>query len=167
MKSILFLSSAAFGSSLRENVLKSDPRSWSCFFDCVGTYFRGDVYCSYTWEFESEDYYRCLEPFKEELDQCVAGLRDFVTLFKDLIKLSWWLLDAGTVLGKMHASSLGRRANLRRRICKWRFEWTRISQMLGRSFGKIYYTSLIFIFFRWKLQNAWATAILWIHDFFE
>ena len=85
MKSFLFLSSAAFGSSLRENVLKSDPRSWSCFFDCVGTYFRGDVYCSYTWEFESDDYYRCLEPYKEELDQCVAGLRNSIAASKDLI----------------------------------------------------------------------------------
>jgi len=77
MKSYLIFSSVALGSSIHEKALKNDPRSWSCFFDCVGTYFRGDVYCSITWEFESDDYYRCLEPFKEELDQCVAGLRDF------------------------------------------------------------------------------------------
>ena len=87
MKLVFFLSSAAFGSSLRENVLESDPRSWSCFFDCVGTYFRGDVFCSITWEFESDDYYRCLEPYKEELDQCVAGLR-VITVFKYLFLFS-------------------------------------------------------------------------------
>ncbi|CAG5113689.1 Oidioi.mRNA.OKI2018_I69.chr2.g7779.t1.cds [Oikopleura dioica] len=52
-------------------VSREETRSWSCMFDCVGALFRGDVYCSYTWEFESEDYYRCLEPYKEEFDSCI------------------------------------------------------------------------------------------------
>ncbi|CAG5078548.1 Oidioi.mRNA.OKI2018_I69.PAR.g9018.t1.cds [Oikopleura dioica] len=58
---------------LRANNLENENKSNECFLSCVVDLIRKDIQCQFEFEWETEDYYRCMEAPVQEFEECVLA----------------------------------------------------------------------------------------------
>ncbi|CAG5078552.1 Oidioi.mRNA.OKI2018_I69.PAR.g9019.t1.cds [Oikopleura dioica] len=53
--------------------LEKEGKSIECFFTCMGDLMRADIKCSFEFDYQSEEYYRCMEGPNQEFEACIQA----------------------------------------------------------------------------------------------
>jgi hypothetical protein len=53
--------------------MQNESKSIECFFGCMGDLIRKEIKCSYEFDYESEDYARCMEGPNAEFEECLRA----------------------------------------------------------------------------------------------
>ena len=53
--------------------MQNESKSIECFFGCMGDLIRKEIKCSFEFDYESEDYARCMEGPNAEFEECLRA----------------------------------------------------------------------------------------------
>ena len=53
--------------------LGHEGKSIECFMTCMGDLMRADIKCSFEFDYQSEEYYRCMEGPNQEFEECLQA----------------------------------------------------------------------------------------------